>query len=84
MPGDVDAISVELLAERVPAEAGEGEDVETDLSDLRFIDIAGLCVFHEATVQLGKAGKNLTLVSGPPPSRECSICSGGVDCRHCG
>jgi anti-anti-sigma factor len=65
--GEIDVGSVELLAERVAAEAGPGDDLELDLSDLRFIDISGLWVLHEAAVHLGKAGGTLTLVS-PPPS----------------
>jgi anti-anti-sigma factor len=59
--GEVDMASIDLLAGELT------EDVRLDLSDLEFIDIAGLWVFHEAAVQLGRAGHTLTLVA-PPPS----------------
>jgi anti-anti-sigma factor len=65
--GEVDMTSVDLLARELAAETERGEDVRLDLSDLAFIDIAGLWVFHEAAVKLGRGGRTLTLVS-PPPS----------------
>ena len=65
--GEVDMASIDLLAGELIEETERGEDVELDLSDLEFIDIAGLWVFHEAAVQLGRGGHTLTLVS-PPPS----------------
>ena len=64
--GEVDMATVDLLARELAAESERGEDVRLDLSHLAFIDIAGLWVFHEAAVKLGRAGCTLTLVSPPP------------------
>ena len=65
--GEIDMASVDLLAVELAEETERGEDVQLDLSDLDFIDITGLWVFHQAAGQLGRAGHTLTLVS-PPPS----------------
>jgi anti-anti-sigma factor len=65
--GEIDVASVELLAEHVSRAVAQGVDLEIDLSNLRFIDIAGLGVLYDAARKLGKEGRTLTLVS-PPPS----------------
>jgi anti-anti-sigma factor len=65
--GEIDLANVDVLAGEIAEETRRGEDLQLDLSDLRFIDIAGMWVFHEAAVQLGRSGHTLTLLS-PPPS----------------
>ena len=46
--------SVDLLAGELTKRPSPATDVELDLSDLEFIDIAGLRVFHQAAVELGR------------------------------
>jgi anti-anti-sigma factor len=65
--GDLDASAIDALAAEVKTALAQSNDLEIDLSDVRFIDVAGLGVFYRAAVRLAERGGSVTLVQPPAP-----------------
>lgn len=64
LSGEIDISNVNLLADSLNSHLKESEDIHLDLSDLKFIDAAGLRVLIQAARKLSK-GKRLVLWATP-------------------
>lgn len=65
LSGEIDVSNANLLADSLHNHLEESEDIHLDLSELKFIDAAGLRVLTQAARRLSK-GRRLVLWSSPP------------------
>jgi anti-anti-sigma factor len=64
LSGEIDISNVKFFADSLHSHLKESEDIYLDLSDLKFIDAAGIRVLAQAAKQLSN-GKRLILWSAP-------------------